>query len=165
MHTSPLTFSAVSADYGRGDTRPAWAALAIVLGDRGIPGKDATDLLRIEGDAEAEVMRRGRDGLLRFDPHTFTVSLAFGREVVTLFEPTPEAPVPVLRVIVAHYDGRPYVDVADHATAEEASRYLAVFMERDQDGGALAVLEVTGKPGETFTVRAGGVDVAVVVRL
>jgi len=167
VSTFPVRFRDVSADHGIGDKRPAWAALAIVMdaANRGIPGKDASDLVRIEGDIEDAIMERGRDGILSFDPATYTIALAFGRETLTIYRPTPEAPVPTVRVILARFDGRPYVDIEDFATTDEADRYLAMFCDRDEDGGALHVLGITGRPGETFTVTAGGLDVAVVVRL
>lgn len=165
MNTHPVYFSSVSADHGTGDKRPAWAALAIVLADRGIPGKDATDLLRIEGDIEREVMKRGRDGRLSFDPNTYTIALTFGRETVVLYQPTLDDPVPVVRVVLSRFDGRAYVEVQDFSDTDDANHYLSLFHDRDEDGGALAVLGITGKPGETFTVTVGGLPVAVVVRL
>jgi len=72
----------------------------------------------------------------------------------------------MLRCILAvDLDGSPALTVHDFANDDDCAAYLASRVDRDEDGGALAVLHITGKRGDTLNIEQDGQCVAVVVRL
>ena len=73
----------------------------------------------------------------------------------------------LIAYVAVDLDGTPALQPACFPTddgGDACSEWLAECVDRDEDGGALAVLAIVGKPGERFEVKQDGVTVAVVVR-